>query len=151
MSSRLQTYLGVIIGMLGWMIGLAILCAATGQFSLLAGTLPVGLASSIGLAAMTLTLYELASHRFGRHSAMTKLCMWGAICLDLGILLLLANHWLAPILQANPTVAKAVTSLGGVTSVPDAVPIVLLLLATALLGFAAAFTARTDQSTADIK
>ena len=69
-------YIGVTIGVFGWLIGFAIVCIITGRMdALLAFLLPAS-AVNLGLAALYILVTDHALRRYGRGS-MFQLVHWG--------------------------------------------------------------------------
>ena len=140
MSGRGAARLGIIVGFLGWMIGWVIVCLSAGRGAVLAATLPVGVAASLGLALFTILLQESVERAYGRGPT-TTLALLGALAVDIGLLWLLANHWLAPSIAADAGLQEVADRLNGVFRTSDVFPGVLLACGCLVLA-AAVFSAQ---------
>lgn len=147
MSGRTAARLGIIVGFLGWMIGWAIVCLAAGRPGMLVTTLPVGASASLGLALFTILLQESVERAFGR-GPWTTLALLGALAIDVGLLWLLANHWLAPVIAADAGLGEFMDRLHGVYRTSDMFPVGLLTAGCALLAAAFFSAARCHKSPA---
>jgi hypothetical protein len=132
--SHLGTYLGTVIGCLGWWIGLAAVCIASGETGVLGRVAWPGIAVSLGIAATFLVTSELALAVLGRGTAF-RLVLWGELAFFVGVLILLVNHWIAPLIDASPDLRAAMGRLGGCYRTGDAVPAALMTVGAALLAF----------------
>ena len=108
--------------------------------AVLAATLPVGVAASLGLALFTILLQESVERAYGRGPT-TTLALLGALAVDIGLLWLLANHWLAPSIATDAGLQEAVRRLLGVYRTSDVFPGVLLACGCLVLA-AAVFSAQ---------
>lgn len=149
MKGKLAGYIGTTIGFLGWVIGLAVVCVLSGQTSLLARVVPIGVLISLGLALTVIVMMECVLRVFGRGGGFFQLTLWGVLCLDVGILWLLINHWLAPMIAAEPRLVETMQHLGGVYKTTDAFPLALLAAGVVLLAIAAGRMLRNPQSGAE--
>lgn len=138
MKGSLAGYIGTTIGFLGWVIGLVLVCVFGGQTAFLAKVVPIGVLISLGLALTAIVVMECALRAFGRAGGFFQLTMWGILCVDVGILWLLINHWLAPMIAAQPRLVETIQHLGGVYKTTDAFPLAILAAGVALLAIAAA-------------
>ena len=132
-KARLGGYIGATIGVLGWLIGLSIACLATGHTGLLLRVFPAGLVLSLGMAAVLIIVLEDAIRRFGAAHPLFQVSLWGLLLTDMGILILLVNHWIAPIIDSTPALAEALQRQGSVYRTPDFVPTLLMGFGAALL------------------
>ena len=139
---NLGGYIGIAIGFLGWVIGFAVVCLATGHANVLPRVLPVGVLVSLALGATAILVMELVLRAHGR-GRFALLTLWGVLLSDAAILWLLINHWLAPIIEAEPGLAEALTRIGSFYKTGDALPVAMLAAGTALLLIAAVRVLRT--------
>ncbi|MCH8151144.1 MAG: hypothetical protein IH830_02080 [Planctomycetes bacterium] len=145
MKGKLAGYIGMTIGFLGWIIGLAVVCVLSGQTSLLARVVPTGVLISLGLALTAIVMMECALRVF-RGGGFFQLTLWGVLGVDVGILWLLINHWLAPMIAAEPRLVETMQHLGGVYKTTDAFPLALLAVGVVLLAIATVRMLRSPRS-----
>jgi hypothetical protein len=130
---RRGAYVGAVVGCLGWLIGLAAVCLATGETDVLGRVLLPGVAVSLGIAGVFLVTGELAARSFGPGRE-RRLLLWGVMVFLVGVLVLLMNHWIAPLIDASPGLRDAMARLGGIYRVADAWPAALMAVGVAILG-----------------
>jgi len=130
--AKLGAYGGMTIGILGWMIGFTVFCLGHGYTELAARVLPLGLLLSLALAALAIIVLECMLRIYGPQHYMLMVALWGLLLMLMGVLILLANHWLAPLIEATPGAAVELGKMGSVYRTGDNVP--LWLLAGGLLG-----------------
>jgi len=123
---RRGAYIGVFVGIHGWLIGLAIACLSAGRGDFLLEVGPIGFAVSFAMSALAVVLLEAVVQAFGRHAEF-QLSLWGVLLLFVGVLILLCNHWFAPLVDADPELVEVFRSLGTVYRVSDVVPGLCLL------------------------
>lgn len=135
-SSRMSVgaSVGTAVGFLGWLIGLAAMCLRTGEFGVLKQIALPGLAVSLGAALVVVVTLEVAAGAFGRGGTLFRRLLWGEILFFVGLLLLLVNHWVAPLVDAAPDLRRAI----GVYRTGDLPPAALMASGAAILGLALA-------------
>jgi hypothetical protein len=126
-----------VVGFAGWLIGLAVVCVATGELSVLGQVALPGLAVSLGAAGLVIVTFGLAAASPGRERVLRPLLV-GQALFFVGILILLVNHWIAPLVDAAPELRLAIERLGGVYRTGDWLPTALMAAGTVLLGRALA-------------
>ncbi|MHC4937622.1 MAG: hypothetical protein ACYTHK_01475 [Planctomycetota bacterium] len=116
--------LGVWLGFHGWLIGVAVLAGANGEFKLLGQACLIGIPLSSALSIVTLHLVAGAQDRrtYGRRLA-------GAIFFGIGVLLIVINHWLAPMIAGDDALERTMERLGGTYATSDIVPAAFLFAA----------------------
>lgn len=119
---------GIAVGFLGWLIGLAAVCAASGEIAVLKQVALPGIAVSLGAAGIVIVTADLARG--------VRPLLWGEILFFVGLLILLVNHWIAPIVDRAPDLKAAIGRLGGVYRTGDGLPTALMALGTVLVGLA---------------
>lgn len=146
--ARIGGYGGTLIGLLGWLFGLAAVSAKAGAPEVIAQVGPTGALLSLALWALLVITLEAVMHRFGAVGIWFHLALWGLLTTYMGLLILLANHWVAPLIDRTPSLAQM---LGDPQSLyystyrtGDAVPVALLAAGAALLLITAARTLRKD-------
>jgi hypothetical protein len=122
---------GTAVGFLGWLIGLAAVCIGTGELAILEQVALPGLALSLGAAGLVIVTLGLAPGAIGR-GRVFRLLLWGEILFFVGLLILLVNHWIAPLVDAAPDLKRAIERLGSVYRTGDALPTALMAAGTAL-------------------
>ena len=126
-------FVGTTVGFLGWLIGLTAVSLRTGEFGVLKQIALPGLAVSLGAALVVVVTLEVAAGAFGRGTLFRRL-LWGEILFFVGLLLLLLNHWVAPLVDAAPDLRRAI----GVYRTGDLPPAALMAGGAAILGLALA-------------
>ncbi len=142
MKGNLGGYIGTTIGFLGWVIGLTVVCLATGHGGVLPKVLPVGVLVSLALGVTAILVMELVLRAHGR-GRLFMLTLGGVLLSDVAILWLLINHWLAPIIEGEPGLAEALTRIGSFYKTSDALPAAMLAAGTALLLIGTVWVLRT--------
>ena len=125
-AGKLIGYAGAAIGILGWLIGFSVFCLATGRTDLLGRIFLPGLMISLIMAAVVVLVMEFALQRFGPNPMILQLSLWGLLTSMGGLLLFLANHWLAPLIELNPAVARDLAKMNSTYRVDDRLPIILM-------------------------
>ena len=95
MEGRAGGYAGALIGYLGWLIGLAIVCLAAGRFATFAEVFVPGALVSVGLAVSTILTIDAVTRAFGDRSLFQQ-TLWGKLLLDMGFLLLFLREVVMP-------------------------------------------------------
>ncbi len=142
MKGNLGGYIGTTIGFLGWVIGVTVVCLATGHGGVLPKVLPVGMLVSLALGVTAILVMELVLRAHGR-GRLFMLTLLGVLLSDVAILWLLINHWLAPIIEGEPGLAEALTRIGSFYKTSDALPAAMLAAGTALLLIGTVWVLRT--------
>jgi hypothetical protein len=127
-------FVGVGIGVFGWMIGAVGFAAAHGAWQVVGQILPVGLTLSAALTALLIALMLLGERLLGRGSPAWFMLFWGGLLLVIGIGTLASNHWLSPLMLTDPKLAGALSNWPITHRVSDVVPIACLLMSAILLG-----------------
>lgn len=126
--------IGVTVGFTAWILVLGGLMLANGRAdALLPVVLPLFL-TSLGLALLTLVAVE--STMPDSVPATRFPVGFGATALSCGVLLLLVDGFIVPIVDADPVLGSQVRSAGGVVAIPPFVTDLLLALGCALLAHA---------------
>lgn len=128
---------GTTIGMCGWVIGLAIMCFATGEFGLLLRLCLPGLALSLALAAVTLGVLDHHWRRFGPNSKPATRALLGMLFLDLAVLGLALRVWVMPELLASERLRAVMRATMSAASIPW-----IVIAASALVGIVLLATAQ---------
>ena len=142
MKGNLGGYIGTTIGFLGWVIGLTVVCLATGHGGVLPKVLPLGVLVSLALGVSAILVMELVLRAHGR-GRLFMLTLWGVLLSDVAILWLLINHWLAPLIEGEPGLAEALTRIGSFYKTGDALPAAMLAAGTAILLIGTVWVLRT--------
>ncbi len=111
--------IGVLIGCTAWILLLSAICAATGRAQyLLPVCLPLLLAS-LGLGLLVLAIVEpMARAAPGPRPPGFQSLVLGATWISVGMLALLVETMVAPMLAADRTLAEVVRGSGGVLALP---------------------------------
>jgi hypothetical protein len=132
MKGRLGGYVGGTIGCLGWMIGFTVVCLASDNMEVWSRFAFTGFIVSLAMAGILILTLELALRTFGR-GGMFQLTLWGELTFFMGVLALLLNHWVAPILESSPRMMEALNRLGGYHRTSDLLPTALLAASAVLM------------------
>ena len=132
MTRRTAAYLGLTVGIHGWLMGTSILCVAGGYYAVLAEIVVIGLPISIAMSALGILALECVVRLFGR-GRIFAVSLWGLILFVLGVLILLVNHWLAPVIETEPELVDLLSRLGAVYKTSDVVPALCLIGSCGLL------------------
>ena len=128
--ARTGARIGMFVGSTAWIVGLTILCLATGRTQyLLPVCLPLFLAA-VGLSLLALLAVEPRGDTPPPADSTTVL---GAVWVVLGVLLLLANAMVTPLLEREEALGNAVRDSGGVSSMPNWIAIAGLFFGCVLL------------------
>jgi hypothetical protein len=125
--------IGIVVGCCSWAIALAVLCAATGRFdALLSAAAPAALAS-LAVAALLLLVVELAARVAMRSDSAVDLqtrtgITLGACWIACGLLALIAEALVVPLLAEDASLAQSVRASGGALSLPRWMPMALLAI-----------------------
>lgn len=130
---RWATYLGMILGINGWLLGFALLCLSAGATALLAQVLVPGLVLNGILACLFILVAEGVILRFGYNPLTLNLSIWALLLTFMGLLMFLLSHWLAPLIDKHPTLVHQLNTMGSVYRVADGVSTLLMVLGLALL------------------
>jgi hypothetical protein len=105
---------------------------AGGYYAVLGEVVAIGLPISIAMSALGILVMECVVRLFGR-GRIFALSLWGLILFVLGVLILLMNHWLAPLIEKEPGLVDLLSRLGAVYKTGDVVPALCLIGSGALL------------------
>lgn len=142
-ESRVGARAGVIIGVHGWLIGIAIVCFMGGYHELLIRVLGIGIPVSAAMSVLTIVWMECLLRLGGRGKAF-GFGLLGMVLFLVGILILLANHGFAPMFEATPGFVETLESLQAVYKTSDVVPAVCLLASCVLLLVSGRAISQTD-------
>ena len=140
--NRIGGHLGALIGCMGWMIGFTVVCLVSGNLAVWGRFAFAGFAVSLAMGAALVVATELALRAFGR-GTMFMLTLWGELAFFVGLLVLLLNHWIAPILEASPEMTGTLRRMHSVYRTNDLMPTAWIALGAVLLGVVAIRLVRT--------
>jgi hypothetical protein len=126
-------YLGIVLGSLGWLIGFAAVCLATGNGAVLASIAAPAAAVSLGAAFLVVICCDYAIKSRGP-GGLFQLALYGSLSWAMGLLILLINHWIAPAIESSPAMAKTLREMNAVYRTDDLWPALLLSAGAILLG-----------------
>jgi len=126
MLMRIGIYLGTIIGFLGWLIGFALFMIAEHRTPLLMQVLPTGFVVSLGLAVVCIIVLEGVHLKHGAGHWLFQVTLWGMLLFAMGLMILLVNHWVAPLIENDVELAQKLTQAGSVYRVSNNVPLGLM-------------------------
>ena len=92
----------------------------------------IGLPISVAMSARGILALECVVRLFGR-GRIFVVSLWGLILFVLGVLILLVNHWLAPVIETEPGLIDLLSRLGAVYKTSDVVPALCLIGSCGLL------------------
>ncbi len=130
-------YVGGIVGMLGWVFGLTVVCLATGNAGVLVELLPVSLAVSLAMGFGFVVTLEAIRTAYPDDQRLFQLALWGILGMDIGVLLLVCKVWILPVLVERAAERDALEALGALTDVPWGI-VIACLTAGAVTSFLAA-------------
>ena len=133
MWSRIGGYLGGMVGLLGWLIGWTAVCLTSGNGDVLRQFFVGGLAVSLAMGFTLVIATEAVLRLYGRGHYMFSTALWGLLLSDAGVLLLLHEHWITPIVERSPRMQETLQHLGGWHRTGDTLPLVSLCAGAALL------------------
>lgn len=113
---------GTLIGCCAWTLPLGGLCLVHGRVDALLDVVLPMLLASLGLGGLLVAVSVLARH----DRQLLFVLLFGGLGVALGILLLLCEAFVGPLLEEDPRIAASVRTSGGVLAVPRAIPLVLL-------------------------
>ena len=145
--ARFGGYLGLTIGLLGWVIGFAIFCAVAGTTQLLVSVALPGTLISLGLATLAIMVLEGTLRVFGPRSPMLQVALWGLLAFLMGLLWFIVNHWVARVIEQHPQLVQRLQQQGSVYQTSDTVPLILLAVGVVLLAVAVFQILRADKAT----
>jgi hypothetical protein len=129
---RLGDYIGAAIGCLGWVIGFAIVCYVSGNMAVLVHFVLLATVISLAMAGLLIASIELLVRTYGYGSTF-QLMLWGELLFFMGLLVLLISHWIAPIIDASPTMVSTMRNLHASYRMGDLVPTVSISTGALLL------------------
>jgi hypothetical protein len=124
------------------MIGFTVVCLSSGNGDVWSRFAFTGFAVSLAMAAVFIVTLELAFRAYGP-GTLIQLILWGELTLFAGVLILLLNHWIAPIVESSPRMMETLGSLGGTYKTGDVLPATLLAASVVLLGIVVVRLGRT--------
>ena len=130
---KLGGYLGAIFGICGWLIGLTAVCLFTGHTAALRPIFLPGLAVSLSMGFTLVIALECVLRLYGRGHYMFSTTLWGLLLFDVGLLMLLLNHWIAPMIDASPGLAEDLRRIRSTYRTGDTLPLAGLCAGAALL------------------
>ncbi|MCD6282147.1 hypothetical protein J7J84_00875 [bacterium] len=138
MWAKIGGYGGATVGMLGWLIGLLIVAAKADAPQIAWQVAPAGVLLTLALAALLVITLESVIERFGAASLWFQVALWGLVTTCMGLLMLLLNHWVAPLIDRTPGLQRLLAEPGSLYQstyrTADAVPVALLAAGFVLLG-----------------
>lgn len=126
-------YAGTLLGVCGWVFGLAGLCLARGRFELLFSLALPALCASLALGLLLVIAHRAAACAFGTSSRTPRLVLLGGLLTLIGTLLLLADTWIMPTLTADPDLRESLRATGSALSVPRILPVLAMAGGASLL------------------
>lgn len=137
MSGISWGYVGGTIGLNGWLIGFVILALAAGRAELLLEYLPLAVLVTNALGLALMVAVELARRQFGERSREFRLCLFGMLGVVLGTLGMLIDRWIAPAMEGDPDMARALDATGSAMRLGDVFTGTALVVGILLLGWLA--------------
>jgi len=133
---RFGGYLGATIGILGWLIGFTLFCLLTGNTAALGEFFYLGFVISLSMAATFILVLECLIRLYGAHHRLFYLTVYGLTLFFCGLLILLLNHWIAPIIERYPEMVADIHRSGSFYRVSDVYPFLSLSAGLVLLSLA---------------
>jgi hypothetical protein len=115
-GARLGMRIGVLCGTTSWIAVLGAMCACTGRADVLLPVVLPLLLGSLGLGLLILVVAEPAAED-PRLQPLRAPLVLGATCVAVGILLLLCDAFVSPLLERDETLASITRLTGGVARV----------------------------------
>jgi hypothetical protein len=134
-GARLGMRIGALVGMTSWTVALGVIFACTGHADVLLQVVLPLLLASLGLGLLVLALAELAADD-PRLLPIRALLVLGATWVAVGILLLLGDAFVSPLLERDETLASITRMTGGVARLPRWSAVAALAFGCASLAFA---------------
>jgi hypothetical protein len=135
-GARFGMRFGVLVGCSTWIIVLGVICAATGRTEYLLPVVVPLLLASFGLGLLVLAGAEPLLALPAEHRARYFLpILMGSIGVVGGVLCLLAEGFVVPVLQDDHGLGEIVRSTGGVLDLPRWVAVALLAMGVSALTF----------------
>ncbi len=131
--AALGGYVGIVVGSMGWLIGFAAVCLTSGNGAALARFAVPASAVSLGVAFLVIICCDYAVKLRG-YGGMFQLALYGGMSWGMGLLLLLINHWIAPLIDSTPAMAKTMRDMNAVYRVDDLWAALLLSAGAVMLG-----------------
>jgi hypothetical protein len=142
-TNRLWGYLGALIGCTGWMLGFTFVCLASGHMDLWVRFAFLGFALSLAMGGLFVVTSELTLRAFGP-GGLFQLILWAELTFFMGVLILLLNHWIAPVLESSPAMLATLRSMGSAYKTSDFLPGMFLAASVVLTAVAAWRLLRTE-------
>lgn len=123
---KIGGYFGATLGFLGWLLGFAFACLSTGETDSFREVVLPGLALSLTLAAVFIVTLEGIARIYGTGHAAYLVGLWGLLLFDMGLMVIIINHWLAPIIDKSSALLRFLQQYDSVYRLPDLIPITLI-------------------------
>ena len=123
-NNRLGAYVGSLVGICGWVLGLIVVAVAYRAWGLLLPMVVPGLVLSLARGLLLVVAHDALSRVYGARHGRTRQALWGMLATLIGTLWLLVNHWVAPALEA--AVGEAGLPRTVVVRTPDVWPALVL-------------------------
>jgi hypothetical protein len=124
-GSRIGGMIGATIGGCGWAIGLGVVGWSAGAWSAVRSTVVMGLLASAGLGLLLCLVAELTIRVFGSGSRWCFVTLAGGCAVVIGTLLLLLNHWVAPLIERTPALHDPPWIIGDARTATWVPPVVI--------------------------
>ncbi len=134
-GGRAGARLGVLFGCTSWVLVLGLMCVVNGRSEALLAVVVPMLLASLGLGLLLLHSFEPLFAAAPPPRPATGLHFAGGLLVVVGVLLLLAEAFVVPLLESDRSLADVVRSSGGVMAVPREVTTGLLLVGCVLLAW----------------
>ncbi|HOY63504.1 MAG TPA: hypothetical protein PLK80_12670 [bacterium] len=141
--AALGGYVGIVVGSMGWLIGFAVVCLTSGNGAALARFAAPATAVSLGVAFLVIICCDYAVKLRG-YGGMFQLALYGGMAWGMGLLLLLINYWIAPLIDSSPAMAKTMRDMNAVYRVDDLWAILMLSAGAIMLGIFAFMAVRVS-------
>ena len=125
-------HLGGFIGVMGWTIGLFIVGLFSNALDILVRPLAIGVLINLSFFLVLVSLVELLEK--DKRNDLRLFAIYGVTGLFVGVMTLLFNYWIAPIIDQTPELCNTMNRLGGVYRVSDSFGVPWLLIGGICLG-----------------
>jgi hypothetical protein len=116
-GARLGMRIGALVGFTSWIVVLGAICACTGRGDVLLPIVLPLLLASLGLGLLVLVIVELAAAD-PRLQPLRATLVLGATWIAVGVLLLLGDAFVGPLLEQDAALARITQLTGGVARLP---------------------------------
>lgn len=134
---------GIVLGVSGWTLGLAVACVAAGALDVLLTIVVPGLVVSLLLAFALLCYLDRFRQQHGVRSAHARYALIGALLIVLAVLFGLLHLWVMPTIVEHPALRDFLHATGSTTTIPWWLPV---LPGAVGLGFLSAAHRQTHQA-----